>query len=345
MACIGAGISDIIIVKSCYINVFYALLYNLYQCGETILAKKEIARRLRLAGIYFVKKGVEDMMKKTEETTKRKGMYLVATFGALALIALSALAVGVLNPKDKKPSERIDLNATPTPKLPTPTSAAKQERENDNATVPTQAPTAVPSDGQVTAAPPKGQDTVTEKPEDNRQQMAQVSPPAQVSEQTGAGTGEDENGVPVLNPEGIINELKFSEETGMLWPVTGEARIAFSPDHAIYHKTLDSYRTSDYVLLGGEPGTHVSAAADGIVTAVSEELKTGTTVTMQVSPDHEIIYGMLSDVTVKEGDFVNAGTVFATVAEPTRYFLEDGSGVYLQVLENEEAVNPMLYLH
>ena len=324
---------------------FTAFLYNLYQCGETILAKKEIAGRRRLAGIYFVKKGVEDMMKKTEETTKKKGMYLVATFGAVALVALSALAVGLLNPKDKKPSERIDLNATPTPGLPKPTSAAKQGEGDNRVTEPTPVPTSVPSNSQVTVTPAGGQTAVTEKPEDNRQQVTQITPPAQVSVQTGGEAGEEDSGVPALNPDGIINELKFSEETGMIWPITGEARIAFSPDHAIYHKTLDSYRTSNYVLLGGEPGTHVSAAADGIVTAVSEELKTGTTVTMQVSPEHEIIYGMLSNVTVKEGDFVNAGTVFATVAEPTKYFLEDGSGVYLQVLENEEAVNPMLYLH
>ena len=97
-------------------------------------------------------------------------------------------------------------------------------------------------------------------------------------------------------------------------------------------------------MLESAPGTHVSAAADGVVTAVKEELWTGTTVTMRVSADHEIVYGMLSDVTVKEGDFVDAGTVFATVAEPTRYYAEDGSGVYVKVLEQGEAINPMLFL-
>jgi septal ring factor EnvC (AmiA/AmiB activator) len=148
----------------------------------------------------------------------------------------------------------------------------------------------------------------------------------------------------VLSPDGVIKGLNFSAETGMLWPVTGETLISFSPDHAIYHKTLDSYRTSNYVYLGSEQGTHVAAAADGVVTSVKEDVKTGTTVTMRVSENHEIIYGLLSDVTVKEGDYVDAGTVFATVAEPTRYYLEEGSGVYIQVLDQGEAINPMLYL-
>lgn len=266
------------------------------------------------------------MMKKTEDQTKKKGMYLVATFGAVTLIALGALAVGLVNRDEGKVPKSIDLNATPTPGQPKPTEVAKQD------TV-TPAPTAAPA----------GDNGETQNPGDT-QQVAQNPDVTQTADGTLTGS-EPEDGVAVLNPDGVIKGLNFSAETGMYWPITGEALISFSPDHAIYHKTLDSYRTSDFVLLGGEPGTHVSAAADGVVTAVKEELQTGTTVTMQVSEDFEIVYGMLSNVTVKEGDFVDAGTVFATVAEPTRYYAEDGSGVYVQVLENGEAVNPMLFLH
>lgn len=259
------------------------------------------------------------MKKKTEDQTKKKGMYLVATFGAVTLIALGALAVGMTDQKGGQVPESIDLNATPTPGLPKPTEVAKRDTEP----VVTPMPTVAPTDGK--------KDDETKKPVSETTQTAQE--PAQVPEDAA-----------VLSPDGVMNGLNFSAETGMLWPITGEALISFSPDHAIYHKTLDSYRTSEYVLLGGEVGTHVSAAADGVVTEINEEIRTGTTITMQVSADHKIVYGMLSDVTVAEGDFVDAGTVFATVAEPTRYFVEDGSGIYLQVLENGEPVNPMLYL-
>lgn len=262
------------------------------------------------------------MKKTTEVQTKKKGMQLVATFGAVTLIALGALAVGLMNPEDGKAPKNIDLNATPTPGIQKQAETEKQ----DVAKQVTPMPTAVPK-----------QDT-TEGQTQQQKPTVQTADATQVAE---VDTPED---AAVVNPDGVIKGLNFSAETGMLWPVIGEALIAFSPDHAIYHKTLDSYRTSDYVYLASEQGTHVAAAADGIVTAVSEELKTGTTVTMRVSEDHEIVYGMLSDVTVKEGDFVDAGTVFATVAAPTRYYAEDGTGVYIQVLNKDEAVNPMLFL-
>lgn len=258
------------------------------------------------------------MMKKTEGQEKKKGMYLVATFGAVAVIALGALAIGKMTPGNKTEPNKIDLNASPTPGT-KPDAVAKQDTPNPVTPVPTQTPVQQTPDTEQ-----KTQDT-----------------PAPV--QTADGDLSEEDAA-VSNPDGVIKGLNFSAETGMLWPVSGEALIPFSPDHAIYHKTLDSYRTSDYVLLGGEVGGHVTAAADGVVTSIKEELKTGTTVTMKVSADYEIIYGMVANVTVKEGDFVDAGTVFATIAEPTRYYGEDGSGVYVQVLEAGTPVNPMLFL-
>ena len=260
-------------------------------------------------------------MKKAEGQTKKKGMYLVATFGAVTLVALGALAVGLMNPKDGKNPNPIDLNATPTP-------GVQSGPGQDMAKVVTPVPTAAP----ITNVPEK-------EPQDEVKQTAEVpDTPIQTAEVT-----EPEDAA-VMNPDGVIKGLNFSAETGMLWPVAGEALIPFSPDHAIYHKTLDSYRTSNYVYLAAEEGAPVTMAADGIVSSVKEELKTGTTVTVQVSENHEIVYGMLSNVVVKKGDFVEAGTVFAKVAEPSRYFAEDGYGVYVQVLEQDEPVNPMLYL-
>lgn len=264
------------------------------------------------------------MKKATEGQTKKNGIQLVATFGAVTLIALVALAVGMMNPKDGKTPKKIDLNATPTPGIQRQAEADRQEVAKQGTPVPTAAPKQDTTGGKTTEG--------------------QEKPPVQTADNSQIADADVPEDTAVLNPDGVIKGLNFSAETGMLWPVTGEALISFSPDHAIYHKTLDSYRTSNYVYLASEQGTHVSAATDGIVTAVSEELKTGTTVTMRVAEEYEIVYGMLSDVTVKEGDFVDAGTVFASVATPTRYYSEDGTGLYVQVLHKGEAVNPMLFL-
>ena len=264
------------------------------------------------------------MKKETEGQTKKNGMRLVATFGTLTVIALGAVAIGLINPKEGKEPKKIDLNATPTPGVQRQAGEENRNIAKQVTPVPTTTPKQDVSGGQT--------------------QAEQLNTQTQTADATQVADATVPEDTAVLNPDGVIKGLNFSAETGMLWPVTGEALISFSPDHAIYHKTLDSYRTSDYVYLASEQGMHVAAAADGIVTAVSDELKTGTTVTMRVAEDYEIVYGMLSDVTVKEGDFVDAGTVFATVGAPSRYYAEDGTGVYVQVLHKGEAVNPMLFL-
>ena len=268
---------------------------------------------------------MEEMTKKTDEQGMKKGMRPVAVFGTVMLVALGALAVGMMNPKDGTTPKNIDLNATPTPGVQKQAEAGRQDVAKQVTPVPTAAPMT----------------RVTGKPDVSAEDGKKTQ---QTAEATQVAEGTMPEDAAVLSPDGVMKNLNFSAETGMLWPVTGEALISFSPEHAVYHKTLDSYRTSDAVLLAGEIGTYVSAAADGVVTSVKEELWTGTTVTMRVSPDHEIVYGLLSDVTVKEGDFVDAGTVFATVGEPTRYYAEDGSGVYVKVSEKGEAINPMLFL-
>ena len=115
-------------------------------------------------------------------------------------------------------------------------------------------------------------------------------------------------------------------------------------EHAVYHVTLDSYRTSDGILIRGEEGMPVRAAVKGVVTDVTQDLKTGTTVTMRISEDYSIRYGQLAEVTVKVGNMVEQGEQFAVVGKPSKYYAKEGSCLYIQVLKGETPVNPMLYL-
>ena len=147
-----------------------------------------------------------------------------------------------------------------------------------------------------------------------------------------------------MNPDTLIRGLSFQPEHGMAWPINGSVMLNYSADHAIYHATLDSYRTSDCILIGGEEGMPVRAAVKGVVTAVTEELKTGTTVTMRISEEYAIRYGQLADVTVKVGDVVEQGKQFAVLGKPSKYYTKEGSCLYIQVLKGETPVNPMLYL-
>ena len=154
---------------------------------------------------------------------------------------------------------------------------------------------------------------------------------------------EETQAVSGMNPETLIRGLSFQPEQGMAWPISGNVVLNYSTDHAIYHATLDSYRTSDCILIGGEEGMPVRAAVKGVVTAVTEQLKTGITVTMRISEEFSIRYGQLADVKVKEGDVVEQGQQFAVLGKPSKYYTKEGCCLYIQVLKGDTPVNPMLY--
>ena len=103
-------------------------------------------------------------------------------------------------------------------------------------------------------------------------------------------------------------------------------------------------KVSHAYLISGEEGMPVRAAVKGVVTDVTEDLKTGTTVTMRISEDYSIRYGQLAEVTVKVGNMVEQGEQFAVVGKPSKYYTKEGSCLYIQVLKGENPVNPMLYL-
>ena len=154
---------------------------------------------------------------------------------------------------------------------------------------------------------------------------------------------EETQAVSGMNPDTVIRGLSFQPEQGMVWPINGTVVLNYSMDHAVYHATLDSYRTSDCILIRGEEGMPVCAAVKGVVTEVKEERKTGTTVTMRISEEYTIRYGHLTDVKVKEGDVVEQGQQFAALGKPSKYYTKEGCCLYIQVLKGDTPVNPMLY--
>jgi len=144
--------------------------------------------------------------------------------------------------------------------------------------------------------------------------------------------------------QNTIKNLTFNETEGLMWPVRGAILLNYSVEHLIYHKTLDQFRTNPAVLIGAEAGTQVTAAATGVITSIEKTYKTGWTVTTAVGNGYSIVYGQLEEVPYKVGDVVNEGAVIATVAQSSNVYAKEGNGLYFQVLNNGESVNPMLLL-
>ena len=153
-------------------------------------------------------------------------------------------------------------------------------------------------------------------------------------------TGDDTQGTEVLSPQVIASKLTYNKATGLQWPLQGEILIPYSPDHGVYHETLDQFATSDALVIASEVGTQVLAAAKGVVVAIEEDVRTGQTVTLALGNNTELIYGQLVPGELKVGDVLEAGDCIGTVADPTRYYVMEGANLYFQVLENGQSIDP-----
>lgn len=138
--------------------------------------------------------------------------------------------------------------------------------------------------------------------------------------------------------------LAFSENDLLAWPVDGNVLMNYSMDQTIYFSTLDQYKYNPAVIIGGDVGMEVSAAARGIVKSVEVNAQTGTTVTMDLGNGYEAVYGQLKEVPVQEGNYVEQGELVGYLSEPTKYYSVEGCNLYFQLRKDGEPVNPMEYM-
>lgn len=142
----------------------------------------------------------------------------------------------------------------------------------------------------------------------------------------------------------ILEQLSFSESTGMQWPVHGSILLDYDMTQSVYFPTLDQYRLSSAIAVQAEEGEPVTAAASGMVYSITQDARTGTTVTMELGDGYQAIYGQLQDLTVEEGQMVEQGTIIGYVNAPTKYYSVEGSNLYFAMKQNGEAIDPSMYL-
>ena len=135
------------------------------------------------------------------------------------------------------------------------------------------------------------------------------------------------------------------KEVVYTWPVKGTVLRNFSIETLAYDATMGDWRTHSGVDIAADPGIKVLAAGEGQVTEVYQDAMMGSTVVVQ-QPDGVIaIYSNLAEETaVSPGDQVGTGTVLGTVGDTA--IAESGmpSHLHLEMLVNEEYVDPLSYL-
>ena len=143
---------------------------------------------------------------------------------------------------------------------------------------------------------------------------------------------------------GGVHAVSFDAADKLIWPVEGNIVLDYSMDRTVYFPTLDLYKCNPAVLIQGEAGTPVKAAADGVVKAVGENEELGNYVTMDLGNGYELTYGQLSEETPEPGDFVEAGAYVGSLAEPTKYYVVEGTNLYFQMTKDGEPVDPVDFM-
>lgn len=139
-------------------------------------------------------------------------------------------------------------------------------------------------------------------------------------------------------------ELSFSEEEQLLWPVVGNVLINYSMESPVYFATLKQYKYHPAIVIQAEAGQNITAAARGKVSKIEKTEELGNVITMELGNGYEIIYGQLTNMQVKEGDMVEKGDYIADVAPATKYYSVEGDNVYFALKKDGAAVNPMTKL-
>lgn len=138
----------------------------------------------------------------------------------------------------------------------------------------------------------------------------------------------------------VIAELNFSEENGLVRPVTGDILMHYSMDGSVYFATLDQYKYNPAVMFSAEEGSAVSAGAAGKVVDIYEDAQIGHAVVIDLGDGYQATYGQLKDIQVTVDSYVEAGETIGSVAAPTKYFSVEGANLYFQLTKDGNPINP-----
>lgn len=266
--------------------------------------------------------------------TKQKGFYISLITGVIAVFAICMISGTMLGsnqglepePDTGKISASIDDPAANDSQL---------AQSEDNGEKPAKEPANDPN-----TPTPDDQNDGSKDQADKKQPEATASP--KPSEQTSDTTPEEETASVSSTQNG--KSLSFKEDHGLLWPMEGDILMKYSMDSAVYFKTLAQYKCNPALLIAGDEGQPVYAAADCMISSIETNEETGLTITAAIGDEYELVYGNLKEGVLKEGDYVKEGQVIGYLETPTKYYVEEGTNLFFEVLQNDAPQDPMLLL-
>jgi murein DD-endopeptidase MepM/ murein hydrolase activator NlpD len=136
-----------------------------------------------------------------------------------------------------------------------------------------------------------------------------------------------------------------SQEINFAHPLTTTVSKDYSNSALQYNSTLRLWQSHKAIDFAAEEGTQVFAVLDGKIADVTYNYLMGNVVKLDVGNGMVVVYASLSnDIPVKIGDTVKKGAVIGYVSNTAKTEVNDGPHLHLEVLLDEDKVDPNLYL-
>lgn len=138
--------------------------------------------------------------------------------------------------------------------------------------------------------------------------------------------------------------LNFGESSKMVWPVAGNVLLDYNMESTIYFPTLDQYKCNPGIVIQSDVSQPVNAPANAKIKQIGSNEELGNYVVLDLGNEYEVICGQLKELQVVENEYVNQGQLLGYVSEPTKYYSVEGTNVFLELLYQEKAIDPLDYM-
>jgi murein DD-endopeptidase MepM/ murein hydrolase activator NlpD len=118
----------------------------------------------------------------------------------------------------------------------------------------------------------------------------------------------------------------------------------FSNKELQYNDTLKQWEIHKALDITSDTTNNVISIANGTVTNVYNNYLEGGVIEITHNNGIKSIYKSLEDISVKNGDYVKAGDVIASVSSSMARELNTGNHLHFEMFENNISVNPNNYI-
>ena len=216
-------------------------------------------------------------------------------------------------------------------------SVIQEETPSQGVILPKETPAPPAATQKPAAVVEPGQDKTADKKDDSQQVNDQ-----QEGDQQEKARQEDDQQEKTKPTEGsvVAKTFHFTENEGLLRPVSGAILMPYSMDRSIYFSTMRDYRYNPALVLEAEAGSRIRACASGKVISIFSNEEIGHAITMDLGNGYQITYGQLEGINVTLNSYVDKGDMIASVAAPTKYYCVEGSNLYLEMTKDGKPVDP-----